>query len=85
VVTVARVLTKIEGARLRGALLSRLVQLASLALLAACPGGGEQPPAAACVKAYEKCTLASGVLGVCDTVDCAAGQTPPCLVCRSQH
>jgi hypothetical protein len=56
-----------------------------IALLSACPGGGEQPPSAACVKAYEKCTLASGVLGVCDNVDCAAGQTPPCLVCRSQH
>jgi hypothetical protein len=50
-------------------------------------GCGDIKPAApkACTKAYEQCTMPSGVLGVCDTVDCAAGQSGPCLVCRSQH
>jgi hypothetical protein len=66
--------------------------LASLALIAgsglglsACPETGSSKPPAACSKAYEKCTLPSGVLGICDTVDCSEGATPPCLVCRSQH
>lgn len=38
-----------------------------------------------CSKAYEQCTLSSGVLGVCDTVSCPEGASGPCLVCRSQH
>lgn len=52
-------------------------------------------PAAQCSKAYDKCTLPSGVLGICDVVDCsdngtvsapdAREVTPPCLACRSQH
>jgi hypothetical protein len=29
--------------------------------------------------------MPSGVLGVCNAVDCAEGQAAPCLVCRSQH
>ncbi len=63
------------------------------ALFQALPGAlmlmacGDIKPAApkACTKAYEQCTMPSGVLGVCDTVECAAGQSEPCLVCRSQH
>jgi hypothetical protein len=53
-------------------------------MLVAC---GDIKPAApkVCTKAYEQCTMPSGVLGVCDTTDCAAGQSAPCLVCRSQH
>jgi hypothetical protein len=54
-------------------------------LLAACPDTQASTPAKTCAKAYEKCTLASGVLGVCDAVACPAGQPPPCLICRSQH
>ena len=54
-------------------------------LLAGCPDVRRGPPRAQCVKAYEQCTLSAGVLGVCDAVACEAGQTPPCLVCRSQH
>jgi hypothetical protein len=38
-----------------------------------------------CTKADEKCVLPSGVLGICNVVDCAEGQSAPCLVCRSQH
>jgi hypothetical protein len=53
--------------------------------LAACgdikPGGAPK----ACTKADEQCTLPSGVLGVCNVVECAQGQTEPCLICRSQH
>ncbi|HKU39719.1 MAG TPA: hypothetical protein VJR89_16275 [Polyangiales bacterium] len=51
----------------------------------ACPDSGASAPKASCQKAYDKCTLASGVLGVCDVVDCPADRAPPCLVCRSQH
>jgi hypothetical protein len=53
-------------------------------MLIAC---GDIKPAApkTCTKAYEQCTMPSGVLGVCDTIECAAGQSEPCLVCRSQH
>jgi hypothetical protein len=59
--------------------------LSSITLLSACPGAGDKAPTAACTAAYEKCMLSSGVLGICDNVDCAPGQAPPCLVCRSQH
>lgn len=60
-----------------------LVFSASFVLIAC----GDIKPAApkTCAKAYEQCTMPSGVLGVCDPVDCAAGQAAPCLVCRSQH
>jgi hypothetical protein len=48
---------------------------------------GDIKPAAPklCTKADEQCTMPSGVLGVCNVVDCAPGQAEPCLVCRSQH
>jgi hypothetical protein len=59
--------------------------LSATLTLAGCPEIRGGAPEARCVKAYDKCTLASGVLGVCDTVECAGDQTPPCLVCRSQH
>ena len=62
-----------------------LLCLTGTALLSACPGAADKPPAAECTAAYEKCVLPSGVLGICDNVDCAAGKAPPCLVCRSQH
>jgi hypothetical protein len=65
----------------RAPLLSLLVVLFTLA---AC---GDIKPAApkVCAKANEQCTMPSGVLGVCNLVDCAPSQTEPCLVCRSQH
>jgi hypothetical protein len=55
-----------------------------LGLALAC---GDVKPAAPkkCAKAYEHCSMPSGVLGVCDPVDCKAGEVAPCLVCRSQH
>jgi hypothetical protein len=67
-----------------GEMLALLRALAGAFVLIAC---GDIKPAApkACTKAYEQCTMPSGVLGVCDTIDCAAGQSGPCLVCRSQH
>jgi len=55
------------------------------ALALACPDSQTTGPAAKCSKAYEQCTLAQGLLGVCDPVDCSDGQTAPCLVCRPQH
>jgi hypothetical protein len=57
---------------------------AALTLLA-CPESSARKPAAACAKAYDKCVLANGVLGICDQVECAEGRAGPCLVCRSQH
>jgi hypothetical protein len=53
--------------------------------LGACPDGSSQKLSARCEKAYEKCLLDNGVLGVCDVVECEPDKTPPCLVCRSQH
>jgi hypothetical protein len=53
-------------------------------LLAGCPELKSSAPGS-CSKAYEQCTLDSGVLGVCDSVACSAGESEPCLVCRSQH
>ena len=50
-----------------------------------CPDAHAPGAPKACSHAYDKCTLPSGVLGVCDAVDCTDGQTAPCFVCRSQH
>jgi hypothetical protein len=66
-------------------------RLAGLALALAiavsgCPepkaGGG---PKKSCSKEYEQCMLPNGVLGLCNPVECAGDQQPPCFVCRSQH
>jgi hypothetical protein len=70
------------------AAVARLVGLV-LALASAvsgCPepkaGGG---PKQSCAKEYEQCMLPNGVLGLCNPVECAGDQLPPCFVCRSQH
>lgn len=65
----------------------RSFALIACLLLAACPGSSASKPVTmtACVKAYDKCVLANGVLGICNPVDCPEGQAAPCLVCRSQH
>ena len=55
------------------------------AMSAACPDPKQSAPQKDCAKAYEKCVLSSGVLGVCDTTECANGESGPCLICRSQH
>ena len=70
-------LRRANGAGMRVALLI-------LGLVSAC---GDIKPAAPrqCTKAYEQCTMPSGVLGVCDPVDCPAGKAAPCFTCRSQH
>lgn len=65
-----------------------LVLIAAFALGAyGCPDPSERngKPQELCRKAYDKCTLPSGVLGVCDVTDPPAGQTQPGLVCRAQH
>ena len=54
-------------------------------LLAGCPAGESARPTSECTKAYEKCVLPNGVLGICDTVLDSNEQTPPRLVCKSQH
>jgi hypothetical protein len=64
---------------------SSCVALASGVLLAACPEGTTQKLSATCHKAYDKCLMTTGVLGICDNVECAEGKVPPCLACRSQH
>lgn len=64
----------------------RVAPLLLLALWAVgCP---ELQPAAVpvvCGKAYEKCKLPSGPLGVCDRRPCPPGEAEPCLVCVPQH
>lgn len=57
---------------------------ALLLLLTSCPGL-EPPTPSVCTKAYEKCKLPNGPLGVCEVVPCAAAQTTPCFKCNSQH
>lgn len=74
-----------NGTRRKPGSLQKTMLLLGLALLGGCPDVREGAPRAQCVKAYDQCTLSTGVLGVCDAVACAADQTPPCLVCRSQH
>lgn len=69
---------------LNGWLRTALVCAAWLGL-SACPEGASQKLSATCSKAYDKCLLPNGVLGICDTVACAPDQAPPCLACRSQH
>jgi hypothetical protein len=56
-----------------------------LSALVACPEAGSGSPTDRCVRAYDKCVLSSGVLGICDTVECADDASASCLVCRSQH
>lgn len=64
--------------------MSRLLLTSALLLLLGCPEL-EPPPTADCKKAYEKCKLPDGPLGVCEVVDCAAEQKGPCYRCTSQH
>jgi hypothetical protein len=64
----------------------RFLAAVSLATLAACQGMKSPPPVEVCTKVGEQCRLPQqGPLGVCNSVDCAPGQTPPCLRCASQH
>lgn len=58
-----------------------------LLILGLASGCGDIKPAAPkkCAKAYEQCAMPSGVLGVCDPVECKAGEAGTCFVCRSQH
>jgi hypothetical protein len=58
---------------------------AAVVFLSACGDVKRGGPTKACTKAYEQCVLPTGVLGVCNPVDCTEGQPAPCLVCRSQH
>lgn len=60
--------------------------LLAFTLLSACPErASRRPTPKGCTTAYEKCELESGVLGICDVVDCPPGAPEPCLQCRSQH
>jgi len=65
--------------------MTALAWLLSATSLAACPDARDQGPTAQCTRAYDKCLLSPGVLGVCNIVDCPQGQPAPCLECRSQH
>jgi hypothetical protein len=64
---------------------SALALAVAVALLLGCGDVKRTAPSKACTKAYEQCVMPTGVLGVCNLVDCAEGQPAPCLVCRSQH
>ncbi len=43
------------------------------------------PTRASCSQIGAQCQLAGGPLGVCLDGPCAAGATPPCFKCVSQH
>jgi hypothetical protein len=58
----------------------------TVAAVACDPGAFvSEPPPATCTQIGAQCQLAAGPLGVCESAPCAAGATPPCLVCISQH
>jgi hypothetical protein len=67
--------------------MARLLLTLSSVVIATLVACGDIKPTAPkeCTKADEQCTLPTGVLGVCNVVDCAQEQAEPCLVCRSQH
>jgi len=58
-----------------------------LSFQSGCPDSkkGEVTAPAACTERGAQCRLASGVLGVCNDIECPAGKEPPCLKCVSQH
>ena len=57
----------------------------TFALLSGCPDMGDPKPLPRCAKAYDKCSISPGVLGLCEPIGCQIDQPPPCFVCRSQH
>ena len=65
--------------------LACLLGTLAAAALSACPETQTGHAPTSCSKAYDKCELPNGVLGVCDVVECTEAATPPCLTCRSQH
>ncbi len=56
-----------------------------LLLLCGCPDLEPSKISATCTKAFDKCKLADGPLGVCQEIECKAGEDKPCLKCVSQH
>ena len=78
-------LTCTGGPELVSAAITLWVAICSAVALTGCPDTKQGGAPKVCATAYEQCVLPTGVLGVCDSVECADGQTPPCLVCRSQH
>lgn len=51
-----------------------------------CPAPTETPRVTTvCREAYAKCKLPTGPLGVCQPIECRAGETPPCFRCQGQH
>lgn len=64
---------------------ARMAIVACVLALSACPDAASSKLTQLCGKAYDKCLLPSGVLGICDSVECVDGKSPPCLICRSQH
>jgi hypothetical protein len=69
---------------MHAAMRALLYILIEVSMLAACRDIGPAAPKI-CSKAYAQCTMPSGVLGVCNVVDCKPGEAEPCLGCRSQH
>lgn len=64
----------------------RLAALAAALACAGCDGTGVMPAvSSSCTRIGSQCQLPGGPLGVCQQVDCAAGATPPCFTCVSQH
>jgi hypothetical protein len=78
-------LTRTSGLELVSARTVLVASMFSAVLAAGCPDGKSGRPPKECTTAYQQCVLETGVLGVCDSVECGEGQAPPCLVCRSQH
>lgn len=42
-------------------------------------------PDARCTEVGAQCVLPDGPLGVCESIACGEGESPPCFVCTPQH
>jgi hypothetical protein len=77
-------LTATSGSSRRVGVLT-ISALASL-LLSACDATELGTAASTvCIEVGAQCQLPTGPLGVCERTQCAAGATPPCFECISQH
>lgn len=65
--------------------IARSVAIVAVLLACGCPDGEIGRASENCTKAYDKCTLPNGVLGICDSAEPTADEPTPRLVCRSQH
>lgn len=66
--------------------MNRVVVFLAIAVLGACDASQfSEVPSLHCVEPGTQCQLPEGPLGVCESLPCLPGQSPPCFRCTSQH